>query len=194
MCEVALRNSIHNTMRALHSDAWYDQITLKNMGHTQIIDAKKKLTRTGKPAIPGRIIAELPFGFWTSMFEGHFENVPSFHKGMRDVLPQLSNRFRNPKFVKNRLDKIRFLRNRVFHHERIIHWKDLQEQHSQLIETIGWISPELCEMAMKLDRFSEVYSQGVDAWVAKIRDYWPAKPPTQSITIVAADPTSAKNT
>jgi len=192
MCEVALRNAIHNTMRSLYNDSWYDQVILSELGRAQVVDAKRKIAKAGKPVIPCRIIAELQFGFWTSMFEGYFEqNTPSLLHGIRNLFPQLSNRFRNPKFIKNRLDKIRHLRNRVFHHERIIHWKNLQEQHAHLIETIGWISPELCEMALKLDRFHEAYTHGVDAWMATIRNHWPAKPSTLSITIVSTDTTPA---
>jgi len=192
MCEVALRNSIHNTMRSLYNDTWYDQVTLKNLGHTKIIEAKMKITRTGKPVIPSRIIAELQFGFWTGMFEGPFEqNTPSLLKGIRDIFPQLSNRLRNPKFIKSRLDTIRHLRNRVFHHERIVHWKDLPEQHGRLIETIGWISPELCEMALKLDRFLETYTHGVGPWIASVRNHWPVKPLIQSTDTASTDPTTA---
>jgi len=37
----------------------------------------------------------------------------------------------------------RELRNRVFHHERIIHWADLDSRHAAIMETLGWISSEL---------------------------------------------------
>jgi len=192
LCEVALRNAIHDTMRNLYSDTWYDQVALTELGHIQIADAKKKIAKAGKSAIPGRVIAELPLGFWTGMFENHFaRNTLFLPRGIRRVFPRLVKSLHNRKFIKSRLDTIRHLRNRVFHHERIIHWKDLQEQHAHLIETIGWISPELCEMALKLDRFQDVYTHGVDAWMAKIQNHWPAKPSPLSVNIVSPGTTPA---
>ena len=77
------------------------------------------------------------------------------------------------KYQEKRWDKIRLLRNRIFHHERIIHWKDLREQHKDLQETIEWVSPELKELSIKLDRFCDLYEAGIDPWKEKIRNHWP---------------------
>jgi hypothetical protein len=41
------------------------------------------------------------------------------------------------------LNRIRFLRNRIFHHEPIWHWKDLGQQHKKI--------PQLLEYVEKLD-------------------------------------------
>ena len=181
MCEVALRNAIHNTMRQLYSDTWYDQTELRDIGNRQLVDAKKSICKAYRPVIPCRVVAELSFGFWTSMFEDHFvHNTLFLPGGIRHVFPQLPKSQHHRKFIKDRLTKIRQLRNRVFHHERIIHWKDLPEQYDRLIETIGWISPELREMALKLDRFSEIHSRGIGPWIASVRNHWPAKLAAQS--------------
>lgn len=65
------------------------------------------------------------------------------------------------------------LRNRVFHHERIIHWKDLKQQHEQLLGAIKWISDDLYELALVLDRFTPIYDAGIQPWKEKIRSHWP---------------------
>jgi len=87
----------------------------------------------------------------------------SFLNGLiRKVFPKLVKSLHNRKIIKDRLERIRQLRNRVFHHERIIHREDLASQHGTIIETLGGISPELSEMALKLDRFADTHKAGID--------------------------------
>jgi len=177
MFEVALRNAIHNAMSALcGADTWYDTATLTPWGYQQVGDAKQKIAKAGKPVTPGRVVAELHFGFWTSMFEDHYErDSPFLPAGIKKVFPQLVKSLHNRKGIKARLERIRQLRNRVFHHERIIHWKDLPDQHAGIIETLGWVSPELSEMVLKLDRFLETHKAGIAPWVNRLRNHWPAR-------------------
>ncbi|MDY5763898.1 MAG: hypothetical protein SPK10_03800, partial [Treponema sp.] len=58
-----------------------------------------------------------------------------------------------------RFDRIRVLRNRVSHHERIIHWKNLSDQHDELLESIKWLDKSSYELACSCDRFSKVYAK-----------------------------------
>ena len=67
-----------------------------------------------------------------------------------------------------RLDRIRRLRNRVFHHEPIWHLPDLAEQHRLVLETIGWISPAMREMTLLLDRFDSVYTMGAQHYATEL--------------------------
>ncbi len=61
------------------------------------------------------------------------------------------------------LTEIRRLRNRVFHHERIVHMAQLKDIHGRVLETIGWISPELLHVALLVDEFDAVWSQPAHA-------------------------------
>ena len=54
------------------------------------------------------------------------------------------------------------MRNRVFHHEPIWHWQKLPSLHSEIIETIGWINPEMRRFVEMLDRFPETYATGAE--------------------------------
>jgi len=177
MCEVALRNAIHTAMTALFGQpAWYDAIDLVAWGYQQVGDAKTKIAKSGTAISPGRVVAELHFGFWTSLFEDHYErNTRFLPKGIKKVFPGLPKSQHKRKDIKSRLERIRQLRNRVFHHERVIHWKDLSEQHGSIIQTIGWVSPELADMAHKLDRFLETYQRGIGPWLDQLNHHWPAK-------------------
>jgi hypothetical protein len=35
------------------------------------------------------------------------------------------------------------------------------------------MSPELEDMVLKLDRFTETYRNGIDPWLEKIKQHWP---------------------
>lgn len=72
------------------------------------------------------------------------------------------------KRLDQRWTQIRELRNRVFHHERIIHWKDLNQQHESILEVIAWMNTDLAEMAKRVDRFPELRKAGLTPWLKKI--------------------------
>ncbi len=174
MVEVALRNSAHRAFSQHYStDTWYNLAPLTLLGHKQLEEAERNLKKFNKPLTPGHIVSELNFGLWTAFF-----NKAHLRTGLGAVILKavgsrcLKSQRRQP-FQDQRWDRIRRLRNRIFHYERIIHWKDLPDQHETLLETIGWISPELEEMSRKLDRFAPVYNHGIDPWVAKLRSHWP---------------------
>jgi hypothetical protein len=178
LCEVALRNSIHRELTSfVGTESWYDssKLLLTPWAVEEVERVKAKIDRRKKPIIPGQVVAELQFGFWTSIFEAHYEEIARFlPKGIRGVFRHMPRQFHNRHRIKRRLEQIRNLRNRVFHHERIIHWRDLDEQHASIIEVVGWISPELRELAESLDRYSLIRTQELAPWIEKLRHHWPA--------------------
>jgi hypothetical protein len=54
------------------------------------------------------------------------------------------------------LTRIRLLRNRIAHHEPILHW-DLPKHYSNVLQIIGWLSPIAAEWCVLQSRFEEVY-------------------------------------
>jgi hypothetical protein len=175
--EIALRNATHAHLAGLYScDEWYDAIPTGKLlpwQSKQIIKAKDHLHRSGKPETPGGIVAELHFGFWTGFF-----NRPHARTGLgfsvaSNVFSSAPPNERAFTKLDSRWTKIRTLRNRVFHHERILHWKNLDDQHQALLEVTGWISPELKELAEALDRYTEIRHNGLTPWIEKIRNQWP---------------------
>ena len=185
LCEIALRNSIHRQLSGLFGrEDWFDdaRFTLTPFAANAVQKAKDKIMTARKPLTSGRVISELQFGFWTSLFEYHYERDTSFLPGaIKGVFPRLPKSLHHRRDRKSDLEQIRALRNRVFHHERIIHWKDLDEQHAAILRVIGWISPELHEMAGVMDRFTAIRQQGLEPWIEKIRHHWPQKADVPSI-------------
>lgn len=152
------------------SPTWYDTVALTSWGLRQVGNAKSDIAKSNRPVTPGRVIAELHFGFWTSMFEVDFEQPAArfLPKGLKATFPHLPKSLHNRKAIKRDLDKIRRLRNRVFHHERIIHWKDLPEQHGLILDFLGWINPDLSELAGLVDSFPESLARGTQPFLDQL--------------------------
>ncbi len=177
LCEIGLRNALHHYLTDRYGEHWYDNGTfqLTSYGREEVRKARAKLVREKKPQSPGAIVANLQFGFWTHLFQPFYEDHNGFlPKGIKKIFPNLPKSQHNRKTIKHDLDTIRELRNEVFHHERIIHWIDLPQQHQLMVSVTGWISPELKEMAEALDRFTMIHSAGIEPWKEKIRSHWPA--------------------
>jgi hypothetical protein len=175
MAEIALRNKVHAHMSVRFSaDDWYTTAGALLPWQRQMVDeAERKLKDNGNTVAPGRMVAELHFGFWTGFFNKLHAQTGVGYFVTKNVFTYAPKTERDMSRLDTRWNRIRTLRNRVFHHERIIHWKDLADQHADIIETIGWISPELREMAEALDRFTTIHSAGIDPWKNKIQQHWP---------------------
>src|ERR1035441_3881394 len=66
--EVTLRNSIHDVMCIAHGrHDWYDVAVLMDDEKSRIEEAKRRIVRDGRQITPGRVVAELMFGFWSSL-------------------------------------------------------------------------------------------------------------------------------
>jgi hypothetical protein len=182
LVEIALRNALHHTLHAHTGQAaWYDcpVLLLGPKETANLTAAREELRRAEKAETPGGMVAELSFGFWTGLFEVRYEHPrhglsllwPGLLRRVMPRLPkQIDGRHGNQRHaIYGRLTRIRKLRNRVFHHERILHWTDLDRQHASIVETIAWISPELQSLAPIADRFPHVYATGAAPYIANAR-------------------------
>lgn len=171
--EVALRNSIHAALTdELGDQMWFYRPGLLGWGQLeQLANALENLSRKRADPTPGRIVAALTFGFWVALFSGNYEHSiwqPDGYKLLRNVFPHAEAISR--KQVHTRLNRIRDLRNRVFHHEEIWNLPQLQQMHDEIHETIGWISPTLQKAILSVDNFTDVLN-GRDQVGARLREH-----------------------
>lgn len=175
--EIALRNAIHQAMttRCL-TDAWYDAraARLTPWQVDQITAAKSSLAKHRKPITPGRMVAELNFGFWTGFFNKAHSQTGIGHYLTGAIYPHAPLAEQDLNKMGIRWQKIRDLRNRVFHHERILHWGDLDQRHQSILEMIEWMSPELKALAGSFDRFTSIRKEGLRPWMDQLQNHWPA--------------------
>lgn len=174
--EIALRNAVHRELTILYrTDAWYDsaRARLTPWQQKQVKEAKDSLQKHRKPLSTGRVVAELTFGFWTGFFNNaHARTGVGSYLSKNAFLRAPATERYMAKLDKQWL-KIRDLRNRVFHHERILHWRDLDARHQAMLELIAWMSPELCDLARSLDRFILIRKEGLKPWIEKLQNHWP---------------------
>lgn len=153
--EIALRNSIHAALTVQYGrtdwwESWTGDPAFKwQLG--QIAEAKGKLARRHEVESPDKVIAELTFAFWSSLFNKAFHITlwSSLHKLFRHCPKHLRQR----KTISAAFNQIRDLRNRIFHHEPLL-WLSpaLIDQHALGLQAIGWLDPQLIGWLAKHDR------------------------------------------
>jgi hypothetical protein len=134
--EIAFRNAIHRVMTTdTGKSNWYYYAPLNYREDEAVKAAKANILRWSRAVTPGRMVAELTFGFWLRLLDTSYEKtlwVPHLYK----AFPNLSKPDRATIF--DRLYSIKTLRNRIAHHEPVI-FRNLNQDYSNAIEAIEWI-------------------------------------------------------
>jgi hypothetical protein len=158
--EVGLRNSIdYQLTRKFNDENWFENNDFIKIVSSYQIDsiseARKNIHREKKVVTSGKVIAELSFGFWTSLFDSRFEMT--LWKNLRLAFPNCPKKIRKRKTMSSKFNGIRKLRNRIFHHEPIT-W-DLGVVHNyekEIIEGIDWLNRGLVEWSDELIHIDKV--------------------------------------
>lgn len=154
--ELALRNRIHTVMAKGHGERWFedDGVVRAPHQHEQVQTAIAELGKDGKEPSPGRVVAALTFSFWTAMVSPAYEDL--WRASLNTIAAGPDGRRLSRKQLSRPLTPIRLLRNRVAHHEPILHW-DLRKHHRAMLEVTGWLSPPSAAWSASIDRFPSVY-------------------------------------
>jgi len=154
--EVGLRNIVHGRLtEAYATEEWWLSLPLHRGELEDIEEAKKNISDRMKEVRPGRVVAELGFGFWVKLFANSYEKelwVPHTSR----VFPARLSR----KMLHDRLTELKSLRNRIAHHETLIK-RDVTEDYAHLVETIGWISPTLRKWVEEQSAFPAALTKGI---------------------------------
>jgi len=157
--EIGLRNSIDFQLSKHFNDKqWYENAEFVKIASrfqiNSISEARLNILSEKKELTAGRIISELSFGFWTSLFDTKFEMT--LWKNLRLTFPNCPKRIRKRKTMSSKFNGIRRLRNRIFHHEAIT-WnlEILNSYKLQIIEGIEWFDKELLEWIVELNHIDE---------------------------------------
>jgi hypothetical protein len=149
--EVSLRNSIHNIMSAdIGRDDWYDVVGLDQPEQDALADAKRAIQNRPTALSPGKVVAELTFGFWVKLTSSAYEKS-LWVKHLYKIFPIRVKRTQ----LHGRLTELKTLRNRIAHHERIIGKRDLLQDYPDLLEAIRWVSPAIESWVRSTNCFQE---------------------------------------
>lgn len=159
--EIALKNGIHLRLSAMYGridwwEAWNGNPAFQWQTR-QVVEAKAKLQRRAEATTTDKIIAELTFGFWSSLFNVQFQTV--LWKDLRLVFPRCPKPQRQRHTISSALNQVRNLRNRVFHHEQLL-WLNpaLIDLHSKGMEVVGWLDPHLSQWLQQYDRLPTTWT------------------------------------
>jgi hypothetical protein len=142
--EVVLRNALHDQLAGWHAarglgGSWYDdpRRVLDPRGHADIAKARDRVRRSGRPETPGRVVAELPFGFWRYLLAARYEQT-LWTPALRHAFPHLQPRRRRS--IAEPIERLHQLRNRIAHHEPI-HHRNLSADHGDMLVIVSAICP-----------------------------------------------------
>ena len=169
--EVTLRNSIDKALeKYFNQPDWNNVIQLNQTELMMINDAMLKIKRQGKKYSHGRLIAELTLGFWVALM-GRKYNTQGFQFAViKNCMHGCPANQKSSGAIQKNLSEIRFLRNRIAHHERISHWKDLKQKHDLILDFIKWLNLDMYTIASEKDTFNDIYTDGVKPFVAFVND------------------------
>ena len=173
--EVGLRNGVNRLVGGIYSPDWLItlpiQIQFSEDDLSQIARIKADVLKyKGKLASHDDVLAQLNFGFWVALFHKRhmggiwsrareplastFPHMPASYWGGEELRERRQQ-------VKNLLDSVKALRNRIAHHEPI--WKQTPtalDVHQNCIDLIRALSPAAADELAKIDRFASIYSAG----------------------------------
>jgi len=161
LLEIGLRNGLHREL-SIHFDRsdWFDMGWLRTSQAEDIEKAREDLASLRRDPSPDRIVAEVTFGFWCGLFNRHYEhNQLLWPTLIKPVFPRLPKAMRAIRTVEKNINQMRQLRNRVFHHEPIWHWRDLRQKHEVGTRLVNGLNPELGDQLDTIDRFPRIMSE-----------------------------------
>lgn len=140
--EIIVRNAMHGHLTAwstrVHQEpAWYldpgGYLTWR--AAKDVADARRRATKFGKPETPGRVVAELGFGFWRYLTATTYDRTlwrwciyRAFPKRRRSV-------------VHDALATLHEARNRIGHHEPM-HNRPIDQLHETALTVSGWVNSD----------------------------------------------------
>ncbi|MCY3616633.1 MAG: hypothetical protein OXG66_03065 [Acidimicrobiaceae bacterium] len=151
--EVTLRNAVHDAMTVTGGVRWFESPQLDQPQQDAVTKAKGKLDNGMAPHKPGRIVAELSFGFWVALFARRYDESlwrTTLHQCFDPTPP------RRP--LHDELNRLLALRNRIAHHEPILQ-RNLRGYHDAILWVLGMLSPVMKHWVRHHSRVNEVLEQ-----------------------------------
>ncbi len=176
--EVALRNAIDTTLKSVISETWledevknnkwlrpFDYQTLK----TVYEETKKECLYNNKNFSAGKVIANLNFGFWTSLcvktYNGKIWNRKCC---FRSIFPNYKAKQFTIGTISQQLYLIRRLRNRIFHYEQIFKYpKNTLKLYNDIVQILSYLPGDNARILKKTSTFLNVYNSLTQQMIGK---------------------------
>ncbi len=152
MLEISLRNVTDQRLTAAFGAGWLtDPAVVTGFGQVKRVQsAQTQLTTQRKAGTHGQMVAELSFGFWSSLYSRQSHHLwNTLRPGFQATGVQRGSLSRD-------LDNLRNLRNRIAHYEPIIS-SPLAQLYGNLTTIAGWLSPTGASWIAASSTWSTVY-------------------------------------
>lgn len=175
--EVCLRNNINNFLSLKYArNDWYNMGWLATNEQLKITECEASLAKEGKTVTASRIIAGLSLGFWIKLFSRQYEReLWQKNDPLKTVFPNIPSGLKHTRNIASRLERVRELRNRVSHHERICHMP-LSERYSEMRDVVSWLNRNALHVVDNSCKFKNVFDSGHTAFEVFLKKDDP--PPT----------------
>lgn len=152
MFEVALRNVADRQLTTSYGASWLDDnnVLRENYQQTCVISVRASLVREGKQATHAQMVAELNFGFWSSLFGRRSHHL------WGNLRPIFQTRGIQRHSIAEHLKDFRTLRNRVAHYEPIL-GLPLAQRYADITTMTGWLSPSAATWINQTSTWTQVY-------------------------------------
>lgn len=159
--EIALRNSIHESFSIrFGTENWFEQLEFKDL-EDQVKIAKSKIAKNRQQLSSDKIIAELTFGFWTSLFNKQYAR--QFWRPLMYAFKELEKEQKQRNKIAFKLNQIRKFRNRIFHYEPICNdLAALKTNHHNIIEILNWLDKDLVAWTLTDNNFDILYMESIE--------------------------------
>gem|GEM_PF-1011649 len=174
--EVSLRNRLNVFLIWKYKNGWpYSEVclrALKGNEKRRVDEAKQRQqsSRASKSPATDTIVADLSAGFWVALLKQGYDFPFAWKYNTARIFPKAEKPDRGTYY--SRCDRLLDLRNRVAHHEPILHL-DLPSLHKELMQTIS----DLCPAA-------QAYSEAA----CSFRDVWRLRPLKPANDLIPATP------
>ena len=147
--EVSFRNSLDYYLKSISNNYLLEESILHTDSIVKIKEAKKKILQRKEQLSHNKIVAELSFGFWTSLFRKSYSNIMRTNhiKTIFPNIPKKDVKLINRNILDKKLNKIRKFRNRIFHFEKIINKQEYKNIENEILELLNYFDNSLFTFA-----------------------------------------------
>jgi len=125
--EIGLRNSINKQLIFYFTEDWYNNENLlkllRDEERNRIKNAIQRLNEKGSQIRAGKVVAELTFGFWSSLFDKHYNSslwgklkltfpfMPKVISKRNEVSPRINKKYGNLEIEYSIMNQSRKIKN-----------------------------------------------------------------------------------
>lgn len=172
LLEVTLRNSIDYAIETLIKPNWlFEEISKQNIlkpnDYTKLLEANNTIIKNyGKAnGTKGKLISELNFVFWIFLCSAKYNPILWTKKNFfMTVFPNYpKNKKQSIADISSKLQKIRKLRNRIFHYEPIYkQYPTLINRYDEILEILSYLPQDSMRVIEQTCRFKDIYNQVIE--------------------------------